>query len=86
VLFTILYTSIFATVITTFLQTKYQRYTTPTRAAIIFTSEPLVASILAYLILSETIGIFGIIGGTLIILGVLFSEIFDDLIAKNQNS
>lgn len=85
VIFTILYTSIFATIITTFLQTKYQKYTTPTRAAIIFTSEPLLASILAYLILKETIGIFGIIGGFLIILGVLTSELLDELIKKKEN-
>lgn len=84
VIFTIIYTSIFATIITTFLQTKYQKYTTPTRAAIIFTSEPLLASILAYLILNETIGIFGLIGGALIILGVLTSEIFDEVILKKE--
>jgi drug/metabolite transporter (DMT)-like permease len=85
VIFTILYTSIFATIITTFLQTKYQKYTLPTRAAIIFTSEPLLASILAYLILNETIGIFGVIGGFLIILGVLTSELFDDFV-KNRRT
>ncbi len=82
VIFTIIYTSIFATIITTFLQTKYQKYTTPTRTAIIFTSEPLIASILAYLILNETIGIFGLIGGALIIFGVLTSELFDEIILK----
>lgn len=85
VIFTIIYTSIFATIITTFLQTKYQKYTTPTRAAIIFTSEPLLASILAYLILNETIGIFGLIGGALIILGVLTSELFDEFILKKED-
>ncbi len=85
VIWTILYTTIFATIITTFLQTRYQRLTTPTRAAVIFTCEPLIASILAYLILNETIGIFGIIGGALIIFGVLISEIFDDLIIKMKS-
>lgn len=84
VIFTIIYTSIFATIITTFLQTKYQKYTIPTRAAIIFTSEPLIASILAYLILNETIGIFGLIGGFLIVLGVLTSELFDEIILENR--
>ncbi len=84
VLLTILYTSILATIVTTFLQTKYQKYTTPTRAAIIFTSEPLIASILAYLILSETIGTFGIFGGAFIILGLLISELFDEVILKRR--
>ena len=82
VVWTVIYTTVFATIITTFLQTRYQRLTTPTRAAVIFTCEPLIASILAYLILSETIGIFSIIGGALIIFGVFTSEILDDLISK----
>ncbi len=82
---TIIYTTIFATILTTFLQTKYQKFTTPTRAAVIFTSEPLIASILAYLILNETIGIFGFIGGGLIIFGVLTSEVMDNLIKKLNN-
>jgi drug/metabolite transporter (DMT)-like permease len=86
VIWTVLYTTVFATIITTFLQTRYQRLTTPTRAAVIFTCEPLIASILAYLILNETIGIFGIIGGALIIIGVLTSEILDDLISKLNSS
>lgn len=82
---TIIYTSIFATLITTFLQTKFQKFTTPTRAAIIFTSEPLLASILAYLILNESIGIFGVIGGILIIAGVLTSELLDNFLSKKED-
>lgn len=68
VLKNIIYTSIFATLIITFLQTKFQKFTIPTRTAIIFTSEPLLASILAYLILNESVCILGVIGGILIII------------------
>lgn len=73
----IIYLSIFATVISTFIQTKYQRETTPTRAALIFSIEPVIAALLAYLVLDERIGLLGIIGGALIVAGVLISEFSD---------
>ncbi len=75
VIITVLYLTVFATVLTTFVQTKYQKDTTPTRAAIIFTIEPVWASIYAYFILGETLGLVGIVGGGLIVAGVLVSEL-----------
>lgn len=77
IILTIIYTSIFATLVTTYLQTKYQKFTTPTRAAIIFTGEPLLASFIAFIALHETFTAFGYLGGILIIFGILFSELFD---------
>ena len=77
VLVTMLYLTIFATVLTTFVQTKFQKDTTPTRAAIIFTIEPVWACIYAYFILGETMGPLGIVGGGLIVAGVLLSELSD---------
>lgn len=73
------YTGVLATVITTFLQTQYQKDTTPTRAAVIFTLEPVFAAIFAYLILKEIIGIMGIVGGALIFSGLIVSELSDVL-------
>ena len=75
VIIAVVYLTVFATVLTTFVQTKYQKDTTPTRAAIIFTIEPVWASIYAYFILGETLGPLGIAGGGLIISGVLVSEL-----------
>jgi len=77
VLALIIYLAIFATVISTFIQTKYQRETTPTRAALIFALEPVIAATLAYLILDERIGTLGVLGGGLIVGGVLVSEFSD---------
>jgi drug/metabolite transporter (DMT)-like permease len=77
--------TIFATIITTFIQTKYQKETTPTRAVIIFTVEPVWASIIAFLILDEQLGTLGILGGALIIGGVLVSELSDRIPGLNAS-
>jgi drug/metabolite transporter (DMT)-like permease len=69
------YLTILATVATTYVQTRFQQDTTPTRAAIIFTIEPVWAAISAYLFLHEILGMAGLLGGGLIIAGILISEL-----------
>ncbi len=78
-LFGLAYTAILATVINTYLQTEYQRYTTPTRAAIIFTLEPVFTAVLAFLVLHEILGMQGVIGGAIIVGGLIVSELSDVL-------
>lgn len=73
------YTGVLATVVTTYLQTRYQRDTTPTRAAVIFSLEPVFAAVFAYLILKEIIGLLGLLGGALIFSGLVVSELADVL-------
>jgi drug/metabolite transporter (DMT)-like permease len=73
------YLTLFATVLSTFVQTKFQKDTTPTRAAVIFTIEPVWASLTAYAFLGEMLGIAGVLGGALIVLGVLISELSDKI-------
>jgi drug/metabolite transporter (DMT)-like permease len=75
VLWTLAYSATLATILTTYVQTRYQRDTTPTRAAIIFTLEPVWAAVLSYLMINETIGPTGMLGAGLIILGILISEL-----------
>jgi drug/metabolite transporter (DMT)-like permease len=71
----LLYTSVLATVFSTYLQTKYQRETTPVRAAIIFSMEPVIANVIAFLAFGEFVGIIGAAGGALIVAGLLTSEL-----------
>jgi drug/metabolite transporter (DMT)-like permease len=71
--FGLAYLVVFATLVTTYTQVRYQRDTTPTRAAILFTIEPVWAAILGYLLLGEQLGVSGIAGGGLIIAGILIS-------------
>ncbi len=76
------YTGFLATVVTTYTQTRFQKDSTPTRAAIIFTFEPVLSAILAYVVLHEILGVTGIIGGALIIGGILLSELSDTWLAR----
>ena len=80
----VLYLTIFATILTTFMQTRYQKETTPTRAVIIFTIEPVFAAASAALVLGEQIGTGGVIGGGLIIGGVLLSELSEGIPLLNR--
>lgn len=73
----LLFCALLGNVVCGYIQTRFQRDTTPTRAVIIFTIEPLWASILGYLILREVIGYWGMAGGALIIAGILVSEFSD---------
>lgn len=76
---TVAYLALLATLYTLTVQTRYQKETTPTRAAIIFSVEPVFAALIAYLALGETIGAAGVLGGGLIIAGLLVSELSDVL-------
>lgn len=78
----IFYTSIFATLITTALQTKYQKNVTPAKAGIIFSFEPIFAALFAFFILGEKITNFGYIGASLIMMGLLVSELYENLFVE----
>lgn len=72
----ILYTAIFASIIATVIQLKFQKFVSPTKAGIIFSIEPIFAAIFAYFLLSEKISNFGLVGCVLIFAGVIVSEVF----------
>jgi drug/metabolite transporter (DMT)-like permease len=73
------YLTFLATILTTYVQTRYQKETTPTRAAVIFSVEPVFASIIAWLALGEQMGDLGVLGGALILSGVLVSEFSESI-------
>lgn len=81
----LLYLTIFATIIAMAVQTRYQGDTTPTRAAVIFSIEPVLAAIFAYYIRDEMIGLLGVLGGAIIISGVLISEFSDEIPLLNRS-
>ena len=75
VIVAIIYLTIFCTFLTTTLQTKYQKGTTATRAALIFTSEPVIAAFFAALVLGEHLSSREWIGGIIILAGIVYTEI-----------
>jgi len=83
-IFGLFYTAIFATLIATALQTKYQKLITPTKAGIIFSFEPIFAAIIAFVAINERITTLGFIGGVLIFIGLLTSELFDVKFGKRR--
>lgn len=78
-IFAIIYTSVFATIIASTIQTKFQKVVTPTKAGIILSFEPIFSAIFALFILSEKISKFAALGCALIFLGLIVAEVFDKL-------
>lgn len=72
---TLIYLAIFGSIFTFLLQTSMQRFTTATRTALIFTTEPLFAALFAFLIAGEQMTAPGWLGGLLILLGMIVSEV-----------
>jgi len=70
----IVVTGIFATALAFYLQNRYQRYSSPTKIALIFAAEPVFGALFSYLILGETIGVFGFLGGLAIFAGMFIAQ------------
>jgi len=74
-IFGIVVTAVFATAIAFFLQNWAQQTTTATRTALIFTLEPVFAALTAYVVLTERLGLYGILGGVLILTAIILAEL-----------
>ncbi|PLX23196.1 MAG: hypothetical protein C0600_15545 [Ignavibacteria bacterium] len=72
----ILYLSFFASTVAIFVQSKYQRETTPTKAAIIFTMEPVFAALIAFFVLGEIMSLVEALGAAVMFGGLMFSELY----------
>jgi drug/metabolite transporter (DMT)-like permease len=70
----ILLTGFFSLALAFAIQAWAQQFTPATHAALIFSLEPVFASITSFLFLGERLGLRAVIGGLLILAGVLISE------------
>lgn len=70
----VILTGLLATAFSYFIQTNYQRLTSATEAALIFTLEPVFAGLFAYYLWGEVFSSKIFVGGTLILLGMLISQ------------
>ncbi|WP_436372581.1 DMT family transporter [Cytobacillus sp. BC1816] len=68
-------TSLFATALAFFAQTAFQKYTTPTRVALIFAMEPVFAAAAGFMWANERLSFSALTGCLLIFAGMIFAEI-----------
>jgi len=71
----IAYCAIAASIITTWVQTTYQRFTHPIRAGIIFTAEPVFGVIIAWIALGETITSIQAVGACVMIGAIVIPDV-----------
>jgi drug/metabolite transporter (DMT)-like permease len=67
--------AVFASVFAFLAQTAMQRFTTPTRTALVFCMEPVFAALFAAMFIGERVGPMGIVGAGLILAGMIVSEL-----------
>jgi drug/metabolite transporter (DMT)-like permease len=75
-IFAITYLGVFAMVLTTWIQTRFQNQTTPERASVIYIIEPVFACFFGFLILNEKMSFQNFLGGSLIIIAVMWTYVY----------
>lgn len=71
-IYSLLYLAIIATVVTIWLQARYQYETTAERAAVIYVLEPVFATIFGFFILHESMSLLSLMGATLMVCSVMW--------------
>jgi drug/metabolite transporter (DMT)-like permease len=81
--FALLYCAIFATLIVFYLQAKYQRQTTASKAALIFCAEPIFAVLYSWIIFSENPSFNTLVGGAIILGSIALPDLFKLYFTQN---
>jgi len=74
-IYSLLFNGILASFVVTLIHTYYQKHTTPVKAALIFSLEPIFAAGIAYLAINEILSSRELFGASILMLGVLISEV-----------
>lgn len=80
--FSIVFNGIFSTFIALFLAIKFQKYTTPIRAGLIYNMEQVFAVVFGFILISEVLSGNQIVGAIIILLGFIFSEFYQEIKKK----
>jgi drug/metabolite transporter (DMT)-like permease len=83
-IFAFIITSVFATAYAFWAMTTFQNRTTPTRAALIYTLEPVFAAIFSIWLAGDRLTAIGWSGGALIVAGMIFAEIWPLVTEKKR--
>jgi drug/metabolite transporter (DMT)-like permease len=81
VVFAAAFTGILATSLAFGIQTMAQRFTSPTRTALIFATEPVFAALFSFLLIGEVLGLRQLAGCALILAGMITAEILRNTIS-----
>ncbi len=81
----IAYLALLGSMLATYVMTRFQKHTTPVRATLIYAMEPIVAVIIASLLLNETFSGAEWAGAALIVSGVLISEFWGLLMGRRRH-
>ena len=76
-LWAIVITAVFATALAFWLQNYLQKFSTPTRFAVVLTAEPVFAALAGYFWAGEHLGRLGLIGAGMILMAMLISTLFN---------
>lgn len=68
-------TALFATALAFVIQTNFQKYTTPTRVALIFATEPVFAAVTGFIWAGDRLSSSALFGCLLILFGMIFAEL-----------
>ncbi|MGC8506410.1 MAG: DMT family transporter [Thermoplasmata archaeon] len=82
VIFTVLFTAIFAGIFAIFVSNRSLIYVEPTAAGVIFVGEPVFAAITSVMITGQELGIYTVIGGTVMIFAMFLTTFRNYLIGK----
>ena len=74
--FAFITTSVFATAYAFWAMTTFQKRTTPTRAALIYTLEPVFAAVFSIWLAGDRLSSIGWVGGALIVVGMIVAELW----------
>jgi len=75
-LWAVLYCGIMASVVTTWIQTRFQQFTHPVRAGLIYAVEPLAAAAIAYVVLHEEWTLREAIGASILFIGIVVPDLW----------
>lgn len=75
-LFSILFNAIFSALIALYISNRFQKFTTPVKAGIIYNMEQVFAVVFSYFLIKEVLSFNQIIGAIFMLTGLLISEFF----------
>jgi drug/metabolite transporter (DMT)-like permease len=81
--FAFITTSVFATAYAFWAMTTFQKRTTPTRAALIYTLEPVFAAVFSIWLAGDRLSSIGWVGGALIVVGMIVAELWPLMARKH---